>query len=898
MEDIIYLLLGLLALAFPAAGVVALILVSGARRRLRKLEADLADLRLRLDSAEAAPRIAEPPASMEHASPVPPVPFQLPPAVPAPPAPAAAEPPSPPRPPPAEPADDEAALPLPEAKPRQTAPAAPSRGFEELFGTRWVVWAGGLALVLGGVFLVQYSIEQGLLGPPVRVLLGALLALALLAAGEYVRRYAARTNFVGVPAADVPSILTAAGTTVAFVTVYGAYALYGFLDPATAFLLLGAVALATLAAALVHGPWLAGLGLVGAFATPALVATTTPNAWALAIYVLVVTAATFVLAKVRQWRWLALAGVVLGALWMLPGIGDAAGQDAHAFQAVAGFALVAAFIVSGLWYGPEIAPGWIEVESSGALVVYLLVTALLVASTGFAALPLVAFVALACATLAIAGRAEAATGAVPASAILAVLLVASGFTWPGSATPGDERQLLVFGAGMAIFYAVSGFAAQAGAKATAVAITWSATAAIAPVAILVALYVHVAEIAVSLPFALAALAMAGLYATATERVLSRPPRPGSATAAALFATGAVALLALALTFGLEGGWLSVGLALMVPGIAWVATLRPLPALRWLAAGLVVVVMARIAWEPRIAADPGAAPIFNWLLYGYGVPAAAFWLAGFLLRRRDDDAPARIADAGAILFTVLLLFVEIRHFATGGDIFAASAGLAEAALQVVALLALAIGLERLRVRTGSIVHDAGALVVAGLGFAAIAGLLVLFDNPWWSPVDVGGPVFNLILLGYLVPAILIVVLARVTRATRAGWYHAIAIATATGLGLLYLLLETARLFRGPVLALGPVSASEQYAFSAVTLVYGVALLLIGIVTRSQVIRFASAAVVLVATAKVFVVDLAGLTGPFRALSFIGLGLALVGIGWLYQRLLFPHRPGPENDDTAA
>jgi uncharacterized membrane protein len=898
MEDIIYLLLGLLGLAFPAAGVVALILVSGARRRLRKLESEFADLRLRLDSAEAAPRTAEPPASVDRAVPVAPIPFQLPLEAPAPPALAAAEPPLP-QPPPGEPAPaGEPAMPLGVSPPPQAAPAAPSRGFEELFGTRAVVWVGGIALVLGGVFLVQYSIEQGFLGPPVRVLLGALLAVALLAAGEYVRRYAARTNFVGVPAADVPSILTAAGTTVAFVTVYGAYALYGFLDPAAAFLLLGAVALAALAAALVHGPWLAGLGLVGAFATPALVASTTPNYWALALYVLVVTAATYVLARLRHWRWLALAGVVLGALWMVPGIADPVAEHALAFHAVAGVALIATFIVSGLWLGPDIAPGRIEVESSGALVVYLAATALFVAVSGFATVPLVAFVVLAGATVAIAGRAESATGAVPASAILAVLLVASGFTGLGSEAPGDQRQMLIFGAGMAILYAATGFAAQAGARATAVAIVWSATAAFAPVAILVALYVHVAGSAVSLPFAAAALATAALYASATERLFRRPPRPGSATAAALFATAAIASLALALTFGLEGGWLSVGLALMVPGIAWIATVRPLPALRWLVATLVVVVMARIAWEPRIVADPGALPIFNWLLYGYGVPAAAFWLGGFLLRRRDDDAPARIADAGAILFTVLLLSVEIRHYATGGDIYATSAGLAEAALQVLALLALAIGLERLRVRTGSIVHDVGALVVAGLGFAAIVGLLVLFDNPWWSPVDVGGPVLNLILLGYLVPAILIVVLATVTRATRPAWYHTVAIATATGLGLLYLLLETARLFRGPVLALGPVSASEQYAFSAVTLAYGVALLLLGIATRSQVIRFASAAVVLVATAKVFVVDLSGLTGPFRALSFIGLGLALVGIGWLYQRLLFSHRPVPLREDSAA
>jgi hypothetical protein len=37
---------------------------------------------------------------------------------------------------------------------------------------------------------------------------------------------------------------------------------------------------------------------------------------------------------------------------------------------------------------------------------------------------------------------------------------------------------------------------------------------------------------------------------------------------------------------------------------------------------------------------------------------------------------------------------------------------------------------------------------------------------------------------------------------------------------------------------------------------------------------------------------GLQGVFRALSFLGLGLVLIGIGWLYQRLLFPRpTPGP-------
>jgi uncharacterized membrane protein len=47
-----------------------------------------------------------------------------------------------------------------------------------------VVWVGGLTLALGGFFMVRYSIEQGLLGPGVRTILGGLFALALLAAGD------------------------------------------------------------------------------------------------------------------------------------------------------------------------------------------------------------------------------------------------------------------------------------------------------------------------------------------------------------------------------------------------------------------------------------------------------------------------------------------------------------------------------------------------------------------------------------------------------------------------------------------------------------------------------------------------------------------------------------------
>ena len=84
----------------------------------------------------------------------------------------------PPEPAPAEPSPGGAPLTVPEMP-------AIEPSFEERFGTRWAVRIGGLALALGGIFLARYAIEAGVIGP---IALGALLALCLVAAGEWTRR--------------------------------------------------------------------------------------------------------------------------------------------------------------------------------------------------------------------------------------------------------------------------------------------------------------------------------------------------------------------------------------------------------------------------------------------------------------------------------------------------------------------------------------------------------------------------------------------------------------------------------------------------------------------------------------------------------------------------------------
>src|SRR4051795_6204677 len=308
---------------------------------------------------------------------------------------------------------------------------APAPGFEERLGTRWVVWIGGLALALGGFFMVRYSIEAGLLGPGVRVFLGGVFALALLGAGEWSRRKESISNIAALPIANIPAILTAAGTAVAFATIYAAYALYGFLVPATAFVLLGLVAMATLAAALLHGPALAGLGVVGAFVTPVLVSSGKPDYWALYIYLAIVTAAALGLARVRLWRWLAVTTIAFAVLWTFPGLGPALIAP-HAFHVIAGFVLAALLVVCGFMFGPPADEGQIEPISSGSLAAYLFGATVIVLAGFHANAAMIAFALLIAGTLFVAWRAEAATAAVAAAAGFVFLVFAE---WAIRANP-------------------------------------------------------------------------------------------------------------------------------------------------------------------------------------------------------------------------------------------------------------------------------------------------------------------------------------------------------------------------------------------------------------------------------------------------------------------------------
>ena len=95
------------------------------------------------------------------------------------------------------------------------------------------------------------------------------------------------------------------------------------------------------------------------------------------------------------------------------------------------------------------------------------------------------------------------------------------------------------------------------------------------------------------------------------------------------------------------------------------------------------------------------------------------------------------------------------------------------MQVSVGLAMAIGLERLRLRTNSLIHNGAALLIFALTLAAIVFGLMLALNPILTGRPVGATFFNLVLLGYGIPTLLAAILALIARNSRPLAYRAIA-----------------------------------------------------------------------------------------------------------------------------
>ena len=162
--------------------------------------------------------------------------------------------------------------------------------------------------------------------------------------------------------------------------------------------------------------------------------------------------------------------------------------------------------------------------------------------------------------------------------------------------------------------------------------------------------------------------------------------------------------------------------------------------------------------------------------------------------------------------------------------------------------------------------------------------LIVSNPLRTPEPVGNLVlFDDLLFAYAIPAIFGALFYRAFRRRELNPLADVTGIASLVLGFIYLSFEVRHFFQGAILSYGVTSDAEWYVYSAVWLLYGVGVMVTGIVFGHAKLRMAGLAIGAVVLSKVFLFDMATLSGLYRAASFLGLGASLIGLGYLHQRL---------------
>ncbi|GLQ07437.1 DUF2339 domain-containing protein [Sneathiella chinensis] len=779
-----------------------------------------------------------------------------------------------------------------------TAPAAKQSRWDASFAENWLVWLGGIALALGGVFIVKYSIDNGFLGPWARIIAGLVAGVAMVGAGEWARRQPVRGDN---PAAwgRVPLALVGAGLLTVYGAIYAGFGFYGLYPPVVTLILMALTSAAGLAYSLLLGPWMAGLAMLGAYIVPLLVGSRDPSTELLFLYLTAVLAGSLWLLRYRPWMWGGLANLGASAVWFLLWYSaELTGAADLMVVELYGLAVMGLFVFFFLnhmqqddYAGPMDALRLVTRPLSASFILHLAFVGVAAAGVMLAVhgdhAPLASLLVYAVPVMAalLAWREPRLELMVVVSLVAGLLFMG---LWPVDYQEQDTMRYVTTALLLGVFYGAYGlWRVQSGI----LPVLGAAEAVAGPILLFCVAYWHFNRMGTAPEWALIALILAAGYVAAASFILRGHDGRVVQSVVAVFAIGATSGLSLALAAALEKEWLTIAFALQVAAIAVIHSRLPLAAFRHLAGILILIVIVRLELDSAVvrAFFSWGVPV-EWYFYGFGVPILAFAFAWHLFRREKTDYVVTLLESGVLLFWVTFVALTVRQFAGvlqdapgQGAYTLMGYSFAELSIHVASLLANALGLYWLNGRNRTVVRDWGWRILGVAGLVLLVGFGLLLANPFLNYTGSVGSmiVIDWLMLLYLVPAGMFLWFGRIADPRHQGLARILAMA-AGGLVLFYLTTEVRHAFRGHDLTLGYTSEMEFYTYSLVWILYASLALLLGIVRDNTVVKKAAFVLVLLTVAKVFVLDMAALKGLLRAVSFLGLGGCLIGLAILYQR----------------
>ncbi len=769
----------------------------------------------------------------------------------------------------------------------------------------WFYLVAAASLGLAGVFLVQYGVETGVLSPAMRVASALVLGAVLIAFGEYLRRK-------GGDRADdlfayLPSTFAAGGLLSLFAAVLSARVLYDLIGPEAALFGLALIGVLAVLIGWFYGALLAGIGILGAVLAPFLVGGDPGSANLLYYYFAVITLTAMAVDTFKRWAWLSGYAVLL-AFAGAANIFAVAGGGLH-FLAFGLVVTLAAAVIPERRLTPQ---------QSGTMVLEQLVSLLsskfqFEGETGFP-------------TRLVAGVFAATTGAgfwVASTEggsfwlVLSVLMILFGLSaiwmrsaralgdlvvlpmlalpgliwlevaiwgpvikaWDIAAVPLDEEAapwsvMILLGAGL-VMSLVAAWRSYTGAPYRAI---WALAAAVlAPlVAIVLELFWQPSRVIGADVWALHVMVVAALMVLLAERFGRKDG--ADHTAAAYFTLAALTMISLALILMLSAAALTLALAVMVLVATVLDRRYALPAVPVFINVGVGVMMWRLVLDPGVfwAWD---APLWEFVAIFVAV-LLLLWASRLLLAQSGRRISFAVADGAfwslaAVFGSILILRVA--------DLYWPMKGLSHAVVSmmgIVWLVSAANQLWRLQydeLRRWIRIGLAGFYALVGLGALAVATTDVnpLFNA--WEPVY-GPYVLDSLFVAYALPALLFLLVAA-WFSHLPNWLRYII----GGLGVfysgLYVALEIRRFWRGDDLSVAGTTDPELYTYTVAMLLAATGLLFFAFYRHSDLLRKLALAGIGLTVAKVFLIDVSGLTGLTRVFSFLVLGLALAGLAWL-------------------
>ncbi len=779
----------------------------------------------------------------------------------------------------------------------------------------WFYAVSAVSLALAGIFLVQYGVENGLLPPAARVTAALAFGCMLIAAGEIVRRRFGDDETS--TTAYLPSVFSGAGLVTLFGGILSARQLYDLIGAETALAGLVVVAMVGLVLGWFHGPLLAAVGLIGAFAAPFLVGGESEDPTWLYGYFFVLTVLGLGIDTVRRWAWvsvLTLFGAYTASLLLV--LSSPLTEPGY-LTCVTALALIAIAIpVRRVWPdhpGPMVAEklwrskgvAWPEFPTrlaAGAVTASTVILSLHWADSAgefWLGVCLLAGLTLALMLWAKEARALQDLTVLPALGLIWFVLmhgldsgaVLRTFTATYAETNEADYPLVIttlvtLSALLSIVAAWRSFGAdQYPAASAGVAVLFAPVMAIA-----LEVGWHPAGVIGAYPWALHAISLGVLMVVMAERFArvdgNNRMRPALATLSAL------SCLSFACVIVLSSAALTIALVATIVVAAALDRKFTLPPMSWFIWAGVFTVTVRLVLNPGLD-WANSAPVAEMTLV-YATATVGFLAAWRLIRPLARPVAILLLESaawatGGILLSLLLLR-WLEGFGEGG---ADNSHWGLSLLSVIWLLLAYAQIQRFELGGKlNYVRYLLAVFFAGHGLMRLGQALSDANpllNPFAEPV-LGPPVLNTLAVAYLLPAVAIGLSAWRIPAMPV-WLRQASFGLAGALSAFWLGMAIRHIWQGAsgMYEANGVTQPELYTYTMTLLVIGAVLFYQSLARHSDVMRKAGLGVIGLAVAKVFLIDIAGLGGLIRVFSLLALGLSLAGLAWLNRWAKLRHAP---------